>query len=241
MRAKDVMSDGVVSVGVDATVFEVAELLVNSRVSALPVVDEHGFMVGIVSEADLIRRSEVGVHPDAPGLLRQFADDLAAADAFVKAHSRRVVEIMTRPVITANEDATLGELSETMQKHGVKRIPILRRRTVVGIVSRADLLQALISRGPRPDANQAPSPSPTGVPDDQLRGEVVAAVRGRSWSLAKRADVVISDGVAHLWGVVPSDMVRKAYRVAAENVPGVRSVENHMHIVRPPPTRLGLR
>jgi len=76
--------------------------------------------------------------------------------------------------------------------------------------------------------------------DDQLRRDVESAVRGRSWSLARRADVVVQDGIAHLWGVVPSDLVRQAYRIAAENVPGVKAVQSHMHVVTPSPVRLGL-
>lgn len=233
MRAKDIMSDGVISVTADATVFEAAVILVNNRVSAMPVLDDRGFMIGIVSEADLMQRSEIGLNPDAPGLLRRFADDLQAAEAFVHANSRRVIDVMSKNVVTAREDATLAEVVELMAEHHIKRVPILRGRTVVGIVSRADVLQALISRVPVPSLVAAPAPA-EGSPasDEQLRRDVVAAMQGHSWSLARRTDVIVQGGAVHLWGVVPSEMVRRAYVVAAEKVPGVRTVESHMHVAR---------
>jgi hypothetical protein len=121
---------------------------------------------------------------------------------------------------------------------GIKRVPVRRGSAVVGIVSRIDLVRALISLQ---SGNQA---SPAACfpmhSDDQLRRDIESAMRGRSWSLAKRADVVVQDGVAHLWGVVPSDLVRQAYCVSAENVPGVKAVQSHMHVVPSSPVRLGL-
>lgn len=232
MRAKDVMSDGVMSITDDATVYEAAVLLVNSRVSAMPVVDQKGVMVGIVSEADLIQRAEIGADAETSGLLHQLADDVRSAEAFVQANSRRVTDVMSRNVMTVEENATVGEIAYLMAKHNIKRLPVVRNRSVVGMVSRVDLLQALISRAAT-RAEQQPADKVV-RPDERLKSEVENAVRGQSWSLAHRADVVVSDGVVHLWGMVPSDMVRRAYLVAAEKVPGVRSVENHMHVISPP-------
>lgn len=217
MRAKDVMSEGVLSVGVDASVLEAAKLLINCRVSAMPVVNEDGTMAGIVSEADVIGDTR----------------DYVAADG---ALPRRVSEVMTRDVITAPEDAPLDQLAGLMKARNIKRIPILKDGAVVGIVSRVDILRGLISlsrdRGEAPAALQR---------DKDLRRRVFAACQGRSWSQARQVDVVVSGGIAHLWGVAPTDLVRKAYRAAAENVPGVKNVEVHMHVAAPPPvTRLGL-
>lgn len=228
MRAKDVMSRGVMSVSAEATVFEATELLVNTGVSAMPVLDDSGYMIGIVSEADLIRSQQGEGSPVASGLLRQFAEDAAAA--YVQGHSRRVAEVMSKAVISADETASLEEVGKLMLSHRIKRVPVLRGRSVVGMLSRADLLRALISRNPAGDVVQ-PESSVRQSGDDQLRGRVTAAVEGHRWSVAQRADVVVSGGTVHLWGVAPSEVVRKAYRVAAENVPGVRGVEMHMHVV----------
>jgi predicted transcriptional regulator len=186
----------------------------------MPVVDEAARMIGIVSEADLLRCMADGDDPtEGPLGIR----------------SRKVVEVMTRDVITADEDMPVAALAKLMTERRVKRLPILRDGAVVGIVSRIDLLRALISLNPVAGRDDA-GPSR----DDQLRREVSAACQGRAWSLARQLDVVVNGGVAHLWGVAPSDLVRNAYRAAAQNVPGVTAVEVHMHIVPPPATRVGL-
>jgi len=220
MRARDVMSDGVMSLAADATVLEAAQLLVNCHVSAMPVVDGTGRMIGILSEADLLANTADGDGPTG-GLLG--------------ARSRKVVEIMTRDVITAGEDTPVAALAKLMTERHIKRLPILREDAVVGIVSRIDLLRALISLDSGQDRM---SSKPTR--DEQLRREISAACQGRNWSLARQLDVVVNGGIAHLWGIAPSDQVRDAYRVAAGNVPGVQAVEVHMHIVPPPATRVGL-
>jgi CBS-domain-containing membrane protein len=230
MRAKDVMSDGVMSVAADATLLEAAKLLVNCRVSAMPVVDRAGIMIGILSEADLLRPAGDG----RPQLLDRAARDPDGAADDMKAGTRKVADVMTGEVVSAGEDTPLAQLARLMTDHAVKRLPILRDGSVVGIVSRADLLRGLIALESGPDGDVKFSR------DEQLRREVSAACRGRSWSLAQRLDVVVSRGVAHLWGIAPSELVRKAYRAAAENVPGIKAVEVHMHIVPPQATRVGL-
>lgn len=217
MRAKDVMSNGVLSVGADASVLEAARLLVNCRVSAMPVVDDAGIMTGIVSEMDLMGDAEDYI---APGEGRA---------------ARNVADVMTRDVVTASEDTPLSQIAGLMKGRNIKRIPILRNGAVVGIVSRVDILRGLISLSAGANGGH-----PAFQRDDELRREIYAACQGRSWSQAKQVDVVVSGGVAHLWGVAPTDLVREAYRAAAENVPGVKTVEVHMHIVPPLATRVGL-
>jgi CBS domain-containing protein len=224
MRAKDVMSDGVMSVNAGATVLEAARLLVNAGVSAMPVIDNQGVMVGILSEADIIRHTG-GMVPTEP------SDNERAAKAMAEARSKHVADVMTKEVVTAAEDATLREIADLMLKHGIKRVPILRDRSVVGVVSRVDLLQALISLGP--DAYVQPSAA-THTADEDLRSAVMAALQKQDWSQARRSDVVISHGVVHLWGMVANDATRSACVETARNVPGVTSVENHMHVGRRP-------
>src|SRR5579871_229381 len=160
MRARDVMSDGVLSVSADATVLDAVKLLVNCHVSALPVVDETGTMLGIVSEADLIR--------------------LQPGDAWLR-RGRKVVDVMTHPVVSATEDTPLDELARLMTEHRIKRLPIVRDRSVVGIVSRVDLLRALIALESAHGESKARFDR-----DQQLRTEIAAACRGRSWAQAQK-------------------------------------------------------
>ena len=217
MQAKDLMSDGVLSVSANASVLEAAKLLVNCRVSAMPVVDEAGTMAGIVSEADLMGDAE---------------DYRAACDG---RPTRKVADVMTRVVVTAAEDTPIALLAGLMKARNIKRIPILKDGTVVGIVSRVDILRGLISL-----SHEGDKAHPAFSRDQELRREIRAACQGRSWCQAKQMDVVVNRGVAHLWGIAPTDLVRQAYRAAAENVPGIRTVEVHMHVVPPPAMRVGL-
>jgi CBS domain-containing protein len=169
MRAKDIMSGGVLSVGADVSVLEAARLLVNSRVSAMPVVNEVGVMTGIVSEADLMGNAEdyVARHDGRP--------------------ARKVTDVMTHDVVTASEDTPIAQIARLMKGRNIKRIPILRNGAIVGIVSRVDILRGLISLSH--DGDEA---HPAYRRDAELRREVYAACQGRSWSQAKQIDVVVS-------------------------------------------------
>jgi len=231
MRARDLMSDGVMSVSAEASVLEAAKLFINCHVSAMPVVDDHGRMVGIVSEADLINPKTA----ERTGLFACAADDPDSAIDRADATASKVTDFMSSSVISASEDTPLPELAALMTRHHVKRLPIVRDGAVVGIVSRADLLRALVAL----HSHRGIEGGRFGR-DDQIRRDIAAACQGRNWSLAKQLDVVVSGGVAHLWGVAPSEIVRKAYEAAAGNVPGVRAVEVHMHVVPPAPIRIGL-
>jgi CBS domain-containing protein len=223
MRAKDVMSRGVISVMADATVFDVAEILTGEHISALTVVDDRGRLIGIVSEADLIRRAEIGTTPRKSWLHRLFDDDAVRAAQYVRSHSRHVKDLMTKVVITVEEDAALAEIAELMSKNGIKRVPVVRDGFMIGIVSRANLLQALLSREPASDGSQ--------LTDAQLRRDVSDAIEKQPWASAWPTNVLVSAGIVHLWGFVPNDVVRKAYRVTAENIRGVKAVKNHMRTV----------
>ena len=215
MQAKDVMSDGVMSVNARATLLEAARLLVNAGVSAMPVIDDHGTMVGIMSEADLIRGMAAQADP---------------AKVIADAKARHVAEIMTKDVVTAGEETSLRELANLMLSRNIKRVPILRDSSVVGVVSRVDILQALVSVGA---GMYVPKSAGARTVDDNLRPAVMAALQRQNWAQVGRSDVVIAHGVVHLWGVVPSDALRSAFVDAVREVPGVTSVENHMHVGRP--------
>jgi len=220
MRAAQVMTPHVLSLSSDATVFEAAELLVGTGVSAMPVIDNTGRMVGIVSEADLMRRAEIGTEPHKSWLERVFSSEVSGAKEYVTLHSRRVVDVMSKPVLTVQEDDTLDRVAGVMAKHKVKRLPVLRGDLVVGIVSRANLLQVLMSRDPK-----AVGSHPA---DEQIRREVEAVVGRQPWTSPWPTNILVNAGVVHLWGFVSSEAASDAYRVAAENVAGVKKVKNHL-------------
>ncbi|MFZ5780661.1 MAG: CBS domain-containing protein [Pseudomonadota bacterium] len=223
MRARDVMTADVICVNVKESIFDAAEVLLGARVSAAPVVNDQGVVVGVVSEADLLRRAELGTAPARSWLTRLLDTESTAAHAFVATHARRIADVMTREVITADEDAPLVEIVDLMEKHRVKRLPIVRDGALIGVVSRSDLLRALLSR-----EDEGPLVQPS---DRQTRQAVLDAVEKQPWTSHWPTNIFANDGVVHLWGFVEDENVRKAYQVAAENVPGVRRVRNHMRIM----------
>jgi CBS domain-containing protein len=232
MRARQVMTRSVQTIAADTSVYDAAKVLLNAGVSAAPVVDADGKMLGIVSEADLMHRSEIGTVPGKSWLQRLLADDVANARDYIRAHSHRVADVMTKDVVTADEQASLGEVAALMQRHHIKRVPILREGRLVGIVSRTNLLQGLLAREPSLTDNSGS--------DDELRSIVMAVFAKHSWaSSSLPTNVVVENGVVHLWGYVSSTAVKDAYRIAAENVPGVQRVENHMGFL-PPETHFGV-
>ena len=200
---------------------EAAELLVNTGVSAMPVLDQDGIMIGIVSEADLIRQAS----PET------WDRDLGEAAALATSYARPVTDVMTAKVLTVDENMPLAEVAKLMSSQRIKRLPVTRGKSVIGVVSRVDLLKALLSRRPAGAAFPAKAAAPPLSTAEFLHRAVAAAVSGQAWSVARRGDVVVNGDVAHLWGVVPSAEVLEAYRLAASKVPGIKSVEIHMHVL----------
>lgn len=229
MFARDVMSEEGVSVSGSTTVFDAAKFLLNAGLTAVPVIDDSGSMIGIVSEADLLRGAANATKSVGQGVLGKVEDDAHAIAAVAAAKTQCVANVMTRGVISVHETATLREVARIMMLHRIKRVPVVRDHKILGVVSRADLLKALISFG-------APVYAAEGEPEKrtsrELRAAVLAALKGHSWSEALWCDAVASAGTVHLWGIVPSDSVRQAYVTAAEKVEGVTSVSSHMHVAQ---------
>jgi len=231
MRAKQVMSTRVHTIAADASVYDAAQVLLNAGVSAVPVVDADGRMIGIVSEADLMYRTEIGTVPGKSWLQRLLADNVMLARDYIRSHSHRVADVMTKNVVTAGEETSLSDIAALMQRHRVKRVPILRDDKIVGIVSRANLLQGLLAREPLPSEDVAA--------DEKLRNSVMTELAHQGWTSTRTTNVVAENGTVHLWGYVDNDAVKDAYRIAAENVRGVKRVENHMNIL-PAEVRFGV-
>jgi CBS domain-containing protein len=224
MNAADVMVDQVTTVGPDSSVREVAELLIAKHISAVPVTSVDGKLLGIISEGDLLRRSEIQTERQRSWWLEWLTSTETLAKEFVKTHSRRVSDVMTRNVIVARPDTPLHEIATLLQQNRIKRIPIVQGDKLVGLVSRADLVQALASwRGDFPSA----------IPEDAvLRNAVMASLKKESWAHIALISVTVRLGLIDLWGLVDSQIQRDAIRVAVEVTPGVRAVNDNL-VVRP--------
>ncbi|MGA9011717.1 MAG: CBS domain-containing protein [Acetobacteraceae bacterium] len=223
MRAIDVMTPNVITVDPDTLVQDLAKLLSERNISGAPVVDKTGGIVGIVSEGDLLHRSELGTERHTQKRrawwLEHFASELARD--YVKSHGRTVKDIMTRDVATVGEDTELAEIATLLETKRIKRVPVLRDGKIVGIVSRANLVRALAAattEAPMPDAD-----------DRAIRARLLTELEKQPWATKLWAqDVIVNNGVVHLWfGSDEPEERRQAARVAAENVPGVRSVDEH--------------
>ena len=223
MKAADVMVTNVISVTPDVLVQDVAYILLSNRISAVPIVDDEGELLGIVSEGDLMRRSETGTGRHRPWWLAMLTGrDIRALD-YAKEHSRRITDVMTSKVVTATPDTPLRDIATLLEKNGIKRVPIVKDGKMVGIVSRANLLQALAS---------SRIPQDVDVGDSAIRESLVARLQAASWANAALINVIVQDGMADLWGIVDTEAEKKAVRVAAEITPGVRGINDHL-IIRP--------
>ena len=224
MKAADVMVSNVITVGLDASIGEVAATLLNNHISGAPVVGKNGELVGIVSEGDLIRRPEIGTTKQHSWWLELLSNQWASATEYIKSHSRKVADVMTREVITANPDTSLGEIAAMLERNRIKRVPIVEGNKLVGIVTRANILQALAS------ATKKLPPLMT-VDDSELRKKVVSRLAAEPWR-PMMLTVTVQDGTVDLWGLVRSDEQKKAARLAAELTPGVRAVVDNIIIQR---------
>ncbi len=221
MFAADVMTHDVVTVHSDATVKEIAEILLAKGISGVPVVDAAGALIGIVSEGDLIHRVENETERRRSWWLELFADRERMAQDFIKSHARKAGDMMTRQVVTVKRDTPLSEVSSLLEKHKIKRVPVVDGGQIVGIVSRANLLKALVRVGEG-------TPRPTSATDTALRDSVLAELESNAWADTSQVNVYVKDGTVELWGVVKSDTEKNAIRVAAEVTPGVRAVSNNL-------------
>ncbi len=219
MQARNVMVTPVVTVKPSATVQEVAAQFLERNISAAPVVDDNGKLIGIVSEGDLLHRVESGTERRRSWWLRAFTEADTLAAEYVKSHSRKVEDVMTRTVITATPETPLHEIATVLEKNAIKRLPILENGQIVGIVSRANLLQAVAS------ARHALEATPS---DKAIRDHILSSLRAEPWAHTALLNVTVSDGVVDLWGLAESKAERKAIKVAAETAPGVRTVNDNL-------------
>lgn len=219
LKANDIMYSAVVTATPDHTVQEAAALMVEHGVSGLPVVDKSGQLVGMVSESDLMRHVEAGTDHHRSWWLRALMGRESLAREYVKENARRVADVMTKTVITATPETAVRELAETLERNGIKRVPIVKDGKVVGIVSRANLLRAL-ARGEL-SAEHRRSAS-----DADLRESVIARIGAEPWARTALINVAVKDGAVTLSGIVDSIAEKRALRLAAELTGGVKAVED---------------
>lgn len=219
MRADQIMTRPVITVTPETAIVEAANTMLRRHVSGLPVVEATGKLVGIISEGDFIRRSEIGTQRQRGRFLKFILGSGKEATDFVHEYGSKVGEIMTPEPLTISEDTDLEKIVELMEKNKVKRLPVLRGDKLVGIVSRSNLLQAVASL-----ARQIPDPT---ADDDHIRNRVIDALEKKDWC-PFGLSVMVRDGIVHLSGVITEERSRQATIVAAENVAGVKKVHDHI-------------
>ena len=225
MHARDIMASRVVSIAPEATVLEAIELMLKNRISGLPVIDRTGALVGIITEGDFLRRAETGTERKRPRWLEFLLGPNSLAKDYVRSHGRRVDEVMTKELVTVGEEVPLDEVVRIMERKRVKRLPVMRGRELVGIVSRASLLHALATM-----SRDLPPPAKS---DAEIRHRVMEELAKQPWAPIALIDVVVKDGVVELWGSITEASQGEALRVCAENIPGVKAVVSHLSWIEP--------
>jgi CBS domain-containing protein len=219
LTAADVMTTDVITVSPETTVQEIAILLHSKRISGVPVVDAAGQILGIVTEGDLILREAIAGEHRRSWWLSLFDDPNAVARDYAKTHGQVAKDVMTTPIVSVGPATMLSEIAKTLERYRIKRVPVVKDNNLVGIVSRSNLLQALAA---------ADVSRPGGNDDRAIREQLLAELQKQRWVHMALKNVVVQNGVVSLWGMVSSDDERRALRIAAENVPGVKGVEDNL-------------
>jgi CBS domain-containing protein len=225
MIVADVMTRNCITIAPDATVEEAVNLMLNRHISGLFVVDKAGDLAGVITEGDLLRRDELGTQRNRPWWLRLLASPARQAADFTQANGRHVRDVMTEDVLSIAQDAPLEDVVETMEKNRIKRLPVTADGKVVGVVSRADLLRALIGR--------VRTAKPLATDDRTIRTAILNALEAQSWAPMTTLNVTVADSVVDVWGTITNEEERHAIRVVVENTPGVKMVHDHLVYVEP--------
>lgn len=220
MKASDFMTTRVVTVRAKAPIHEAIRLMLQNRISGLPVVDDAGTLVGIVTEGDFLRRAETHTERRRPRWLEFLLGPGRLAADYVRTHGRLVEEIMSREVVTVVEETPIDKIAQLLDHHRIKRLPVVRNGGIAGIVSRANVLHAVGAIAARP--------APAAAGDAATRANILAEIDRQPWAPRATVNVVVSDGVVHLHGTILDERERGALVVLAENAPGVKAVRDHL-------------
>ncbi|MBV9199637.1 MAG: CBS domain-containing protein [Alphaproteobacteria bacterium] len=225
MKAADVMTRSVLTVGPETSVAQAIRMMLDNNISGLPVLAPDRKVVGILTEGDLLRRGETGTERHRPRWLEILMGPGRAAGEYVRTHGRKVEDIMSTDVVSVSADTPLEEVVGLMERRRIKRVPVVDGEALLGIVSRADLLRSLLGIL---DAQHAETRS-----DDEILERIEAELAKAAWVPRDGLSISVKDGVVDLNGVILDEKEREALRVAAENVPGVKAVEDHLVWVEP--------
>lgn len=219
MKVADAMSYGAITIAPDRSMTDAASMMLKFEIGGLPVVDTRGKLVGIVTEGDFLRRAEFS-DGNSERWIKYVTDIGPLAEEYTRAHGRKVSEAMTRNVVTVTEDTPIAEVARLMEHHRINRIPVLSNGGLVGMVSRSDLLHAFIALS---------KPAPLAPASDAtIREQICAELAKQVWITPTAVSVRVSNGIVYLEGAVLNPRQRMAVRVAAENVPGVKEVRDHL-------------
>ncbi len=226
MLAKDIMTTDIVTIAPSLRVEEIARLLLSRNISGVPVIDDRDRLIGLVSEGDLLRRTEGGTERQRSWWLSLLASPEESARDYIKTHGRTAEQVMTREVVTVTADTPVGEIAQILERRRIKRVPVVEDGRIVGIVSRANLLHSLATYKDR--ISVTPSPD-----DRSIRAEVQALVAKADWISHGSLNVLVADGAVELWGWVDSEDERKALMIAVGEMDGVKQVVDHLGSVPP--------
>jgi len=225
MIVADVMTRNCITIAPDATVEDAVNLMLSRQISGLFVVDKAGDLAGVITEGDLLRRDELGTQRNHPWWLRLFVSPARQAADFTRANGRHVRDVMTVDVLSIPRDAPLEDVVETMEKNRIKRLPVTAGGKIVGVVSRSDLLRALIGR--------VGNVEPLATDDRTIRTAILNALEAQPWAPTTTLNVTVAGQVVDLWGTITNDEERHAIRVIAENTQGVTTVNDHLVYIEP--------
>ena len=224
MNVSEIMTRNAISVQPKSTVVDAARMMLANHVSGLPVLDENGTLVGVVTEGDLLRRAEIGTEGEQAGWLKALLQPASVAADYVATHSRHVSGVMTHNPIFVTPETSLGEVVQVMLRKRIKRLPVVQDSRLLGVVSRADLLKALTAKLIQ---------TPEQASDEDILTFIKSEIAKANWAPKSGLRVAVKDKVVTLEGTIFSDEERRGVVTIAENAPCVKEVKDEMVFVDP--------
>jgi CBS domain-containing protein len=221
------MTRDVVTVGPYTAVPDIAAIMADKHISGVPVVTDSGEIIGIVSESDLLRRVEIGTEREIrrKWWLGNLADVNTLAREYAKAHGLRAQDVMSRYVISVRASAELRDVADILDRHRIKRLPVLQAGRLVGIITRGDLVRAL--------SQVRISKSVKRVDNAVLHKALHERIRAQPWINESCISVTVDDGVVELRGFVDTVDQHSALRALVEETVGVGRVEDKICVGNP--------
>lgn len=222
MKAHEIMTRDLITVKPDTPVREIAALMAEKHISGVPVVADDGQVIGVVSQGDLLHREEIGTERRPKSWLRVFADPDQMAREYVRTHGLRAHDIMSRHVVSVSADADLQHVADTMDKHRFKRVPVVDKGKLVGLITRGDIVRTL-------NKMQA-SAKAMSLDNTALEKALLQKMRNQPWLDGTYINLTVKDGAIELWGFIKSEDQRNALKVLIEETAGSRKVDDHLKV-----------